>query len=52
MIAALQRIKQNQESQLDNSLLAFGINGKRSVNQLLLSHPPLEQRISALQAAA
>lgn len=29
--------------------MAFGINGKRSMSELFMSHPPLEQRIEALR---
>lgn len=50
MIAALQRLQKAQESRLEGSMLAFGINGKRrGLSRLFLSHPPLEQRIHALQ---
>lgn len=47
MIAALERLKQSSEPELDGQLVAFGINGKRS--ELFASHPSLENRISALQ---
>ena len=51
MIAALQRLKgDSQESHLDGQLVAFGISGKKAMAALFLSHPPLEQRIAALQA--
>ncbi|MCY4472453.1 MAG: protease HtpX [Kistimonas sp.] len=50
MIAALRRLQHGHESQLDGSMAAFGINGKRSVAELLLSHPPLEKRIAHLQS--
>lgn len=50
MIAALQRLQKGQEPQLEGSLMAFGISGKRS-GGLFMSHPPLESRIEALQAA-
>lgn len=49
MIAALNRLRHNHDSQLEGSMMAFGIAGKRSVNELFLSHPPLEKRIAALQ---
>ena len=50
MIAALQRLQGNQqESQLDGQLVAFGISGKRAMAALFMSHPPLEKRIAALQ---
>ena len=48
MIAALQRLQSTSEPQLDGSLLAFGISGKRG-SSLFMSHPPLAERIAALQ---
>ncbi|MCL6415779.1 protease HtpX [Aestuariirhabdus sp. Z084] len=51
MIAALQRLQNNKEPELEGSLVAFGINGKRSMAEFFMSHPPLEKRIAALQAA-
>lgn len=52
MIAALQRLSANKmESQLDGQLTAFGISGKRAINELFMSHPPLEKRIQALRNA-
>lgn len=51
MIAALERLKRAQESKLEGSMLAFGINGKRSgLSKLFLSHPPLDERIHALRS--
>jgi len=50
MIAALQRLQANQqESQLEGQLTAFGISGRRSWAKLFMSHPPLDERIAALQ---
>jgi heat shock protein HtpX len=49
MIAALERLKMSHESQLEGSMMAFGINGKRSMTELLMSHPPLDKRINALR---
>lgn len=49
MIAALQRLKGNEESHLDGSLVAFGIADKSSMSELFMSHPPLDKRIEALQ---
>ncbi|MCE0496236.1 protease HtpX [Vibrio salinus] len=49
MIAALERLKSSHESQLDGSMMAFGINGKRTLSELLMSHPPLDKRINALK---
>ncbi|MGR5412027.1 protease HtpX [Vibrio astriarenae] len=49
MIAALERLKVSHEPQLEGSMMAFGINGKRSMTELLMSHPPLDKRIEALR---
>lgn len=49
MIAALQRLAQGRESQLDDRLLAFGIKGKLAKGELMMTHPPLEKRIQALR---
>ena len=49
MIAALERLRRGHESQLEGSMMAFGINGKRSMSELFMSHPPLDQRIAALR---
>jgi len=54
MIGALQRLRleQGQPSELPGELTAFGIRqGKSGLTDLLRSHPPLEDRIRALQAA-
>ena len=48
MIAALQRLKTTSEPQLEGSLMAFGIAGKKK-SSLFMSHPPLADRIKALQ---
>ncbi|WP_375753480.1 protease HtpX [Vibrio sp. HN007] len=50
MIAALERLKMSHEPQLEGSMMAFGINGKSSLMQLLMSHPPLDKRIDALRS--
>ena len=51
MINALKRLQGDKtESQLDGQLTAFGISGKRAMSELLMSHPPLEKRIAALQS--
>lgn len=52
MIAALERLKHSQESSLEGQLTAFGINGKKSLAALFMSHPPLEKRIEALRNSA
>lgn len=49
MIAALQALQRAHEPEaLPGQLAAFGINGGRTMN-LFMSHPPLEDRIAALQ---
>jgi len=52
MIAALERLKQSYEPQMEGSMMAFGINGKSSVSEWFLSHPPLEKRIQALRGSS
>ena len=55
MISALNRLKSEQRAQMPSSMpdtmQAFGVNGgfKQNVMKLLASHPPLDDRISALQ---
>ena len=51
MIAALKRLQQNQAKDLPGEFAAFGINGGRptGLRALFMSHPPLEDRIAALQ---
>lgn len=55
MIGALNRLRQEQQAQMPSSMpdtmQAFGIRGglKQSLGKLLASHPPLEDRIRALQ---
>ena len=54
MIAALDRLRSmHQPSRLPESLQAFGISGGGTGGwrRLLMSHPPLEERIAALQAS-
>jgi heat shock protein HtpX len=52
MIAALERLKLNQEqSQLPAQMSAFGISGGGGFARLFMSHPPLDERIAALEAA-
>ena len=54
MIAALQRLQQGQglPQDLPGELTAFGISEqlKQGFSSLFSSHPPLEDRIRALQA--
>lgn len=50
MISALRALQRNQEAPpLAGSLAAFGISGGGGVMRLFMSHPPLEERITALQ---
>lgn len=49
MIAALERLKSSHESTLQGQMTAFGINGKTSMAEMFMSHPPLEKRIAALR---
>lgn len=52
MIAALERLRKAHEpSTLPNQMAAFGIAGGvgQGLKKLFLSHPPLEERIAALQ---
>jgi heat shock protein HtpX len=53
MISALQRLRSEQgmPAQMPDTLKAFGINGglKHGLAGLLMSHPPLEERIEALR---
>ncbi|MBO7923827.1 protease HtpX [Alteromonas sp. K632G] len=52
MIAALTRLKSNSESQLDGTMMAFGISGKSAFSELFMSHPPLDKRIDVLRRRA
>ncbi|MFO7718168.1 MAG: M48 family metalloprotease [Desulfohalobium sp.] len=53
MIGALQRLKAESHvpNQLPESMQAFGITGgkKKGFKALFMTHPPLEDRIAALQ---
>lgn len=54
MVAALQRLSRTYgESTLPKQVQAFGISGGvgHGLKRLLMSHPPLEERIQALRAA-
>ena len=54
MIAALQRLQaQYEPDELPGQLAAFGISGgvKSGLQKLLMSHPPLDERIAALHQA-
>ncbi|HWQ94993.1 MAG TPA: protease HtpX [Gammaproteobacteria bacterium] len=52
MVAALERLKQSHEAPLPDQLAAFGISGGvgQGLKRLFMSHPPLEERIVALQS--
>ncbi len=54
MIAALQALGRDQDEGLPANMRAFGIKGGRGegLKRLFMSHPPLEERIAALQAQA
>ncbi|HEY7841044.1 MAG TPA: protease HtpX [Gammaproteobacteria bacterium] len=55
MVSALERLRQGaQPAQLPEQLAAFGISGGRrgGLARLFMSHPPLEERIEALQRLA
>lgn len=55
MIAALERLKQSSEPPvLPESIEAFGISQgfRRGIGNLFRSHPPLDERITALREAA
>jgi heat shock protein HtpX len=49
MIGALRALQRGHEAPLSGSLAAFGISGGGGVMRLFMSHPPLEERITALQ---
>ncbi len=52
MIRALQRLQMAHTGELPTQLAAFGINSSKGtslIQQLFSSHPPLEERIAALQ---
>ena len=51
MIGALEKLKHSQESRLEGSMMAFGINSKSKFASLFASHPPLDERIQALKNA-
>ena len=52
MVAALQRLQQRAHGEdMPGQLAAFGISGKgkHGIKRLFMSHPPLEERIAALE---
>lgn len=53
MISALERLAGNHgESTLPKAIQAFGISGEGGIARLLMSHPPIPERVAALRAAA
>ena len=54
MIAALKKLQGDQAEDLPGEFAAFGINGGRptGIRALFMSHPPLEERIAALERSA
>ena len=53
MIAALKRLQGDDADDLPGEFAAFGISGARPTGfrALIMSHPPLEERIAALEAS-
>ncbi len=54
MVAALRRLQQSAaQPHLPDQMAAFGISGSRAsgIRRLFMTHPPLEERIAALEAA-
>lgn len=52
MIAALERLNSQHAAPLPGNMAAFGITGGGvGIKRLLMTHPPLEERIAALKAA-
>ena len=51
MVRALARLQRGTPAQLPEQLAAFGISGGRGagIRRLFMSHPPIEERIAALQ---
>ena len=51
MIRALERLGRGRPAELPESLAAFGISGSKTsgIKKLFMSHPPIEERIAALQ---
>jgi len=52
MISALRTLSGNHESTLPKAFQAFGISDGGGVSRLFMSHPPIAERIAALQTAA
>jgi heat shock protein HtpX len=54
MIGALERLRMGHAAPLPDQMAAFGISGSigQGLKRLFMTHPPLEERIAALRAAA
>jgi heat shock protein HtpX len=54
MIGALEKLQAGVQQPLPDQMAAFGIAGRKGggLGRLLMTHPPLEERIEALQAGA
>ena len=54
MIAALKRLQKGEPHDLPGEMAALGISGTRTnmLNRLFMSHPPLAERIAALEQKA
>ena len=54
MIGALAALGRVDADSLPDKMAAFGISGRRGegFRRLFMSHPPIEERIAALQASA
>ncbi len=54
MISALQTLGRGDGAPLPDKMAAFGISGRKGegLRRLFMSHPPIEERVAALQAAA
>jgi heat shock protein HtpX len=50
MVTALRRLGGVEPGALPEAIKAFGINDKAGIMALFSTHPPIEQRIAALQA--
>lgn len=50
MISALHTLAGNREDSLPKALVAFGISGDAGWSRLFMSHPPIAERIAALQS--
>jgi heat shock protein HtpX len=50
MVAALKRLGGLEPGELPKSMAASGINDKPGFMSLFSSHPPIEERIAALEA--